>query len=196
MKKANERSVGDLVDPLNSVLAGRRSEAVGVLRADGEYRLVTLRSVDAGERLFRMEGEEMSRPSRYSVQLAEDLHLDLEGGQSMEEILDRYYWRFMNHSCEPNSCIRERDVYALRAVEPWENVTFDYNTTEYEMAEPFECRCASRGCLKQIGGFKHLTDPQRRRIEPLLIPYLRNYLHRPLCQAGWADTRDSNVPTV
>ena len=47
-----------------------------------------------------------------------------------EEILDRYFWRFMNHGCEPNTIIRGQDVVALRAIKPWEDVTFNYTSTD------------------------------------------------------------------
>jgi hypothetical protein len=140
------------------------SEAVGVVRAAGEYRLVSIRPIKAGERLFRIEGIETSRPTRYSLQIDDDLHIDLGSGHTTEEILDRYFWRFMNHSCEPNVAIRGREVISLRNILPWEAVTFNYNTTEWEMAEPFVCGCQSEQCLGEIQGLKHLTPAQRERL--------------------------------
>jgi len=58
----------------------------------------------------------------------------------------------MNHSCDPNTRIRGRDLIALRDIQPWEDVTFNYNTTEYAMAEAFRCRCGSPGCAGEIRG--------------------------------------------
>ena len=138
-----------------------RSDSVGVVRAAREYRLVATRLISAGERLFRIEGEQTTKPTRYSVQIGENLHIDLGGGHSSEEILDRYFWRFMNHSCEPNALIHDREVIARRDIEPWEAVTFNYNTTEWEMAEPFACGCGSGNCLGTIQGLKYLTKEQR-----------------------------------
>jgi len=150
--------------------------SVGVVRAAGEYRLVATRSFVAGERLFRMEGEPSRCPSRYTVQIDEDLHLEMGSGMTADEILDRYFWRFMNHSCEPNSFIQEWDVFALREIAPWESVTFNYNTTEYDIVEPFDCRCGSVHCLGPIRGFKHLPESERRRLEPFLAGHLRSRL--------------------
>ncbi len=152
-----------------------RVEGVGVVRASGEYRLVAIRPITAVERLFAIEGELANRPSRYSVQIGVNLHIDLGSGHSAEEILDRYFWRFMNHSCDPNALIRGREVIAWRDIEPWEAVTFNYNTTEWDMAEPFTCRCGSPDCLGTIRGFKHLTPTQRKRLG-VVAPHLGHHL--------------------
>ncbi len=151
------------------------ASGVGVVRATSEYRLVAIRPLVAGNRLFRMEGQLTSRPSRYSVQIGENQHIDLGSGHSLEEILDRYFWRFMNHSCDPNAVVRGREVLARRDIEVWEDVTFNYNTTEYDMAEPFECRCGSPICRGRIQGFRHLSEADRRCLEPLLAPHLSVY---------------------
>lgn len=155
---------------------GCRSNLVGVVRAEGAYRLVAVRAVGAGGRLFRIEGETTRCPSRYSVQIGENLHIDVGTGHSAEEILDRYFWRFMNHSCDPNTMVKGQKVIVLRDIRPWEDVTFNYNTTEYDMAEPFTCRCGSARCLREIRGFKHLTAAEKERLRPLLGAHLRRYL--------------------
>lgn len=162
-------------DALLSGRAGRlhrgQAECVGVWETPGECRLVAIRPIRAGERLFRMEGETTARPTRYSLQVGEELHLDLGPGHSAGEIIDRFSWRFMNHSCEPTVEIRGREVMAMRDIGPTEAVTYNYNTTEWEMAEPFQCRCGSPRCLRVIRGFKHLTSAQRAEL-PLISPHL------------------------
>jgi len=152
------------------------SEFIGVVRAEGAYHLVAVRWIAAGARLFRIEGEKTRQPTRYSVQIGEHLHIDLRNGYSSEEILDRYFWRFMNHSCEPNTLVRGQEVIASQDIEPWANVTFNYNTTEYDMAEPFGCHCGSPDCLGTIKGFKHLTAEERERLRESLSPHLRRLL--------------------
>jgi hypothetical protein len=151
---------------------GSLTAPCGVLRAAGEYRLVAIRPIQEGERLFRMEGDRVSRPSRYSVQIGEELHMDLGPGYSSEEMLDRYFWRFMNHGCDPNMLIAGEDVLALHDIEPGETLTFNYNTTEWNMAEPFRCRCGSPQCLGTIRGYKHLTAAQREELFPPAAPHL------------------------
>ena len=158
---------------------GCRAESVGVVRTVGEYRLVAVRAISAGVRLFRIEGERSDRPSRYSLQVGEKLHVDLRPGHTSEEILDRYFWRFMNHSCQPNTQIRGEKVIASRDIQTWEAVTFNYNTTEWEMAEPFHCRCGSNECLKAIRGFRHLTAEQREHLIGVAPPLTRLLLKEP-----------------
>lgn len=144
---------------------------MGVWETPGECRLVAIRPLRAGERLFRLEGETMARPSRYSLQIGEELHLDLGPGHSSGEILERFFWRFMNHSCDPTVEIRGPEVIARKDIGPTEAVTYNYNTTEWEMAEPFVCQCGSPRCLQRIRGFKHLTPAQRAEL-PAISPHL------------------------
>jgi hypothetical protein len=153
---------------------GCHPDCVGVVRAHGAYRLIAVRPIPAGARLFRIEGETTHRPTRYSVQIGAGLHIDLGRGHSHEEILDRYYWRFMNHSCEPNTRIDAREVIATHDIAPWTDITFNYNTTEDDMAEPFDCHCGSRNCLGSIRGARHLSDEELERLRPLLAPHLLN----------------------
>lgn len=147
-------------------------DLVGVLETAGEYRLVTVRPIAAGERLFRLEGEETPIPTRYSVQIGTHTHLDSGSECGLAEVFDRYFWRFMNHHCAPATMIRGRDVIALRALAPMEDVTFNYNTTEADMAEPFACRCGSARCEGTIRGARHLTVADRERLRPLMAPHL------------------------
>jgi len=145
---------------------------VGVVRVHGEYRLLSVAHFRPGEFLFEIAGEITRTPTRYTVQIDRNAHIDLNDSHNLEEILDRYYWRFMNHSCEPNTVIRGRNVVALRPIHPWEEITFNYNTTEYQMAEPFQCRCESHGCEETIRGFAYLSAAEQERLRPLLAPYL------------------------
>ncbi len=152
------------------------SERIGVARIGGEYRLMSGVTIKEGEFLFRINGEMKRHPSRYSVQVGHDCHIDLGQGDDLQEILDRYYWRFMNHHCDPNAIVRGQDVYAIRAISAWEQITFNYNTTEYMLAEPFACHCDSRSCSGLIQGFKSLSDTERERMRSWLAPHLLDLL--------------------
>jgi hypothetical protein len=65
----------------------------------------------------------------------------------------------LNHSCDPNvrldTC--RMLVVAEREIAPGEEITYFYPSTEWDMAEPFECRCGSRNCLGVVRGAKHLS---------------------------------------
>lgn len=149
------------------------SNVVGVLVTHDERRLVTVRAVARGEKLFYIDGRETPTPTRFSVQIGPGLHLDQDDARNAEDRVARYPWRYMNHHCEPSTEIRDRYVIALRDIAAGEDVTFDYNTTEYDMAEPFTCRCGSARCVGLVRGAKHLTTEQRALVEHSLPDYLR-----------------------
>ena len=146
--------------------------SVAVVRADGEYRLVANRTVAEGELLFNIVGELSATPNRYTVQIDRDTHVDVPEEYDIEAILDQFYWRFMNHSCDPTVFIRGRSVITLKPVIFGQDITFNYNTTEFDMAEPFTCRCGSDRCIGQVQGFRHLSDEDRQRLRPWLAGHL------------------------
>ena len=156
---------------------------VAVVRSGGDYRLVLTAPVPANECLFELVGVSVTVPTRYSVQVGTAEHLDLPPGCLPEEVLDRYFWRFMNHSCDPSAAVRDRRVLSRRPLAAWSEVTFNYNTTEYDMAEPFECRCGSMACQGTVRGFRYLPDAQRRWLSPWLASHLRAVLD-PIGAAG------------
>ena len=157
---------------------------LGVLRCRGEFSLLAATPLPADRRLFTIHGDLTSVPSRYSVQIDENLHVDLGEERELDELLDGYFWRFMNHSCAPNAAIRGREVVAIREIEPWEQIAFDYNTTEFAMAEPFDCRCGSRRCVGRVGGFRFLDQATRERLRPLLAEHLLRHLDRSFAEAA------------
>lgn len=145
---------------------------VGVAQAMGEFSVLAAVPIQTGEVVFRIEGLQVEVPSRFSVQVDERFHIDLAHGASEAEIILHHPWRFMNHSCDPSARIVSREVLALRPILPGDEITFDYDTTEMEMAEPFDCRCGAAACRGWVGGFVHLEELHRERLRRLLAPYL------------------------
>lgn len=146
---------------------------VGVLRSNQEFMLVASAEVPSGEQLFLIDGEVTETPSRYSLQVGRELHLDLPQGCGEQEIMDRYFWRFMNHSCAPNARVVGRQVLAVRDIAAGEQITFHYNTTEYEMAEPFSCGCGAESCAGVVSGYSALSPQEREVLSPWLAEHLR-----------------------
>jgi hypothetical protein len=151
--------------------------SIGVARRGDEYRVIALEPIDAGSSLMEIEGLFVDRPSRYSVQLGPDIHVEPPHGFDPGMDLERYRWRYLNHSCRPNAAVIGRNLIAVRAIGSWEEVTFDYNTTEFEMASPFVCGCGHCGG-RTIRGFRHLTLEEQLRLAPRLASYLRALLPR------------------
>jgi hypothetical protein len=67
---------------------------------------------------------------------------------------------FMNHSCAPNVFINTPDmtVTALRDIAAGEELSFFYPSTEWQMAEPFDCHCGAAPCIGRVAGADSLPD--------------------------------------
>ena len=149
------------------------SDLVGVLVTHDWRRLIAIKPIAAGKRIFVVEGRETDTPSRYSVQVGPGLHIDQELVHDAGTVVRRNFWKFMDHDCDPTTLIRNRSVIARRDIEEGEGITFNYNTTEYDLAEPFRCRCQSALCVGIVRGAKHLTPAQRALVDEMLADYLR-----------------------
>jgi len=119
--------------------------------------LFATQQIDIDKIILYLEGNYFPVPTRTSIQITEDKHIESwEGGH-------------INHHCNPNTEIKIHDdfigrntsnksqpslvglVVAKRKIMKGEEITFDYNTTEAVMSEPFTCKC--HGTL--ISGYNH-----------------------------------------
>ncbi|KAG3153277.1 hypothetical protein PI124_g143 [Phytophthora idaei] len=116
------------------------------------------------------------KPTRFTVQITPDKHMDFTGGLE-----------FVNHSCNPNTRIdmveNEAKVsfIAIKPIKEGEHLTFDYSTSEWDMDEKFDCRCGASNCSGHIGGAKHLNDDEvNARLPYFTSSVLRQLLNRKL----------------
>ncbi len=142
--------------------------------------LFATRPIARGAHILLIEGKLQKHPTRYSIQLDVDVHVECDANFGAHEQSDamrtRHPWRFLNHSCEPNSRVDGRALRAMRTIAEGEQITFDYTTTEASMAEPFQCGCASANCLGHVRGFIHLTREQQRARVGRLAPHLAGFV--------------------
>lgn len=156
----------------SSPLAHSPHYPVGILRQHGRFHVLAGSPIPKGAHIMDLIGELSSRPSRYSVQVDVNLHVETRVPVQGDASLDSCQVRYMNHSCKPNTRFLNRQVIALHNIEEREELTFDYNTTEWEMAEAFVCTCGH--CAgRRISGFKHLTPAEQLERSPALPDYLR-----------------------
>lgn len=133
--------------------------------------LVSARAFAPGETILEATGVIRGRPTRTSLQIDRDRHLDVPEGAASAT----YPWQFLEHACRPNAAFRGQRLEALVAIAPGDELTFDYETTEWELGSPFACACASMGCTgRTIRGFRHLTHEERMRRLPQLRDDLRH----------------------
>ncbi len=146
---------------------------VRVERRDGCLTTVAAAGFAAGTEILFVDGEVADRPDRYSVQIGTGEHVTAGRIGESDGSSGRHPWRFLNHSCRPNALLRGRRLVALRDIAVGDDVTFDYETNEYEMAEPFFCSCGAPECRGWIRGWRFLSTAQRAVIADRAAPWLR-----------------------
>jgi hypothetical protein len=126
--------------------------------------LKSVRLFKCYERIIKICGTVSDKPDKYSIQISENKHIVGELGN------------FVNHSCHSNCYIdvdKEIWLVAKRNIRKDEELTFNYNTTEYELSCPFQCFCGGFDCKGLIKGYKHLGQQEKEYLFPWLSPYLR-----------------------
>lgn len=92
---------------------------------------------------------------------------------------------FVRHSCQPNCIIQVEEtglkLVALELILPQTELTYNYNSTEWDMLEQerltgqacsFSCHCGRRECVGRVEGFSHLTENQQLEVLGLASPYV------------------------
>ena len=94
-------------------------------------------------------GSTKRHPTYLTVQIADKKHITL-----VPEFL-----QYINHSCAPNVFFdtTKMELVCLKAIQPADELTFFYPSTEWEMAAPFACNCGSPECLQIISGAAQLS---------------------------------------
>jgi hypothetical protein len=154
---------------------------------DGHRCVRAVADVTASEVIFALEGTIGSTPDRHTVQLGPGLHLHPTGNAIDSSGEYRHPWMYTNHSCAPNAKVVDRAMVSIRGIRAGEEITFDYDTTEYDMASPFECHCENPGCRGMIRGYKHLGPRERERLAACVNPSLLALAETETLRAGSAD---------
>lgn len=135
--------------------------------ANDQKAFFAQRRYEAGEILSRFSaGEVHDKPSYLTVQVGINRHI----------MLQPEHLQYINHSCEPNVFFdtHSMEVIAVQRIEEGDELTFFYPSTEWDMAQPFNCTCGTKSCLGEIKGAAH--------IEPSVIETYRltNFIQQQL----------------
>lgn len=143
--------------------------------------ILCVQTLEAGETVFELAGRVVARPAMHTLQIDEAAHL----------APDDAAWAMLNHSCAPNCVIdfEHRRVAACRVIQPGEELTFNYLSTEWEMASPFPCACGAAHCPGMIRGFRFLDAARREALGAVAAPYLLRLAAR---EAGNGDAFAAN----
>ncbi|KAH6997172.1 hypothetical protein EDB80DRAFT_727202 [Ilyonectria destructans] len=93
-----------------------------------------------------------SEPTYATVQTGRDTHLNLNS-----DLL------YINHSCEPSLHFDVGNLNVLvgpKGLKVGDELTFFYPSTEWSMAQPFDCLCNTPTCRGRIAGARDMTDTQ------------------------------------
>jgi len=98
--------------------------------------------------------EDKQRPFlRYAYQIGENLYAGYLDGVAREPA------DFTNHSCDPTTWfVDDMTMTARRDIEPGEEITYDYATSEIDEDFIMACGCGAANCRGVIRGTDHLLQ--------------------------------------
>ncbi len=140
-------------------------------KAPGMGAIEAARPFTAGALIAKFYGEVQTTPTMYTLQIQELVHVACSVGGPT----------YCNHSCNPNAfwdmtvCTARAPfpiLTALRDIAQGEEITFNYNHTEWDMATPFSCLCGDATCLGKIQGFKHVDAETKKRYAPHITEFI------------------------
>ena len=79
-----------------------------------------------GDIVHVMSGKLLTIPTKKSIHIGNNMHLEDKFGQ------------YINHSFEPNVMVENNKLIAIKDINIYDEITFNYNDNELEMASPFE----------------------------------------------------------
>ena len=87
-------------------------------------------------------------------------YLTVQTGVDTHITLQPEFLQYINHSCSPTVFFDTTlmQLVCLAEVNPGDEFTFFYPSTEWEMVQPFTCYCGSSNCLTTIEGAAHIKD--------------------------------------
>lgn len=129
----------------NHVFAERRQKI-----SNGQNALFATQSFQPGEVIADFSaGTIAAEPTYLTVQVGIRKHITLQ-----PEFL-----QYINHSCDPNVFFNTTtmQLVALKPLQPQDEMTFFYPSTEWKMTQSFECYCGSHQCIGEIRGAAYLS---------------------------------------
>ncbi|MBD0389639.1 MAG: SET domain-containing protein [Nostoc sp. C3-bin3] len=111
--------------------------------------------------------EEVPERTIYSFQMDFNLYVNLNEPAVV-----------VNHSCDPNTGVKNNqfggyNFVALGDIEAGEEITWDYETTEYESIAIHRCLCESLSCRGKTLGFKFREQMLRDTYGEYIADYLK-----------------------
>lgn len=103
-------------------------QGLKVQKLDGMHSLVATIDYSVNDVVCIVEGEIIAEPNRYSVQVGECEHVNVEAPV-----------KYINHGCDANIKLVGREFIATKIIDAGAEIIFNYCETEKVLAEPFVC---------------------------------------------------------
>ncbi|MES2003764.1 MAG: SET domain-containing protein-lysine N-methyltransferase [Bacteroidota bacterium] len=119
----------------------------------GERSLHAASFFDTGDTICEFSADKILDIATYlTVQTGEQKHITL-----LPDFL-----QYINHSCDPNVFFdtTAMQLITLKEIQPGDEFVFFYPSTEWEMAQPFDCFCGTKNCLHRIQGAAFLSEKE------------------------------------
>lgn len=139
-----------ITTPVSEVISNHIFANVVLNNSSSQKSLHAAVSFSPGDVICNFKaGITQSYATYLTVQTGVDRHITL-----MPEFL-----QYINHSCAPNVFFNTTtmELICLQLLQPGDEFTFFYPSTEWEMAQPFVCNCGNPACLQLINGASHLS---------------------------------------
>lgn len=159
----------------NEVIHGKGLVAVGPIRK-GEIvsRLEPDQPTYLISDVLTWSQEDQDKLLHYGYQYREDKIIEEQGVE-----------KYMNHSCDPNTMWLDDDtMIASRDIEPGEEITFDYATTEITIPFEMQCRCGAAKCRGLVTNLDHLNEAWQARYGEYLPAHTRKAIAEAKKQQG------------
>jgi SET domain len=124
--------------------------------SNSQNALFTLRSWHPGDIIADFSAGTIS---------AEPTYLTIQVGDRKHITFDPEFLQYINHSCDPNVFFDTTwmNLVALKHLQPEDEMTFFYPSTEWKMVQPFKCYCGSPHCLGKIRGAAFLSKEDQEK---------------------------------
>ncbi len=109
--------------------------------------------------------------------VTEPNYLTVQVGIGQHILLHPEHLQYINHSCDPNIFFDTyaMHILALRPIAEGDEMTFFYPSTEWDMAQPFNCHCGTARCLGKIQGAAYISEDILRHYQ--LTRFIQQQLH-------------------
>lgn len=94
-------------------------------------------------------------------------YLTVQTGDAVHITLSPSFLQYINHSCSPNAFFNTgaMQLECISPIAAGDQFTFFYPSTEWEMAQPFQCCCGTQACIGYIDGASALSPAVLERYQ-------------------------------